>query len=73
SYLSNGLSADAYFKVIEPNKKFEWGFDNSRGGKTRYTATSNGSSWKEEGEYSADGKNWSKFFEMSLTKVRQTE
>ena len=36
--------------------------------KTRYTATVAGGKWNEIGEWSADGKSWTKFLEMNLTK-----
>ena len=36
--------------------------------KTRYTATFSGGKWTEVGEWSADGKSWTKFLEMNLTK-----
>lgn len=69
SFLSNGMSTDAYFEIVEENKIFKWGFDVPRGGKIQYTITNDGTNWKEEGEYSADGENWNKIFEMILVKV----
>ncbi len=69
SYLSDGRSTDAWLKVLEPNK-FQWGFDSPRG-KIRYNINIDAAkkTWNEVGEYSPDGNNWSKFFEMSLAKV----
>lgn len=73
SFLSNGLSTNASFEVIEPNKKFKWWFDDNRGGTIRYTITINENNWKEEGEYSRDNENWNKFFEMNLVKTENQE
>jgi len=36
--------------------------------KTRYTAKFAGGTWNEVGEWSADGKSWTKFLEMNLKK-----
>lgn len=69
SHLSNGLSTDANFEVIEPNKIFKWWFEDGRGGTIRYTINNDGKNWNEEGEYSRDGNNWNKFFEMNLVRV----
>jgi len=48
-----------------------WGFDTPQGGKIRYTIrqTEKGD-WNEVGEFSRDGTNWMKFFEMTLQKVK---
>ena len=69
SYLSSGLATNATWEVIKPNEKFKWWFEDGRGGTIRYNITTDGSHWKEEGEYSRDGKQWNKFFEMNLVKV----
>ncbi len=69
SHLSSGLSTTANWEVIKPNEKFKWWFDDGRGGTIRYNITTDGKHWKEEGEYSKDGKTWNKFFEMNLDKV----
>jgi hypothetical protein len=47
-----------------------WGFDLPGGtAKIRYTITRTPKNeWNEIGEYSPDGSNWMKFFEMNLTK-----
>jgi hypothetical protein len=46
-----------------------WGFDTPSGGKIRYTITPGAKGeWHETGEFSADGKAYVKFFEMTLRK-----
>lgn len=69
SYVKEGYSTDAYFRVLEENK-FEWGFDIPTGGKTRYTILLDPKqkSWNEVGEYSRDGNTWMKFIELNLIK-----
>ncbi len=69
SHLSSGLSTQASFEVIEPNRKFEWLFEDGRGGTVKYVITIDAANWKEEGEYSRPGMPASKFFEMNLKKV----
>lgn len=68
SYLGDGRSTDAWFKVIDANH-FLWGFD-AGPGKMKYAITTDpvAKTWKEVGEYSADGNSWQKVFEMNLTK-----
>lgn len=70
SYTKEGRSADSYFNIISDNK-YEWGFDIPTGGKTRYTIVLDPAkkSWNEVGEFSRDGTNWLKFFEMNLLKI----
>ena len=47
-----------------------WGFDTPQG-KIRYTITrGDQGQWLEIGEFSRDGKEWRKFFEMTLQKVQ---
>jgi hypothetical protein len=69
SYLANGRSTDAWFNVTGENQ-YQWGFDSPQG-KIKYSITIDPvkKTWNEFGEFSADGTNWSKFFEMNLTKV----
>ncbi|HYG18367.1 MAG TPA: hypothetical protein VD816_05530 [Ohtaekwangia sp.] len=69
TYLNDGRNTDAWFNVVGENN-FQWGFDIPNGGKTRYSITLDPAqkSWVEIGEYTADGNNWLKFFEMRLTK-----
>lgn len=70
SYLKDGRSTEAWFNVTAENK-YQWGFDIPGRGKTRYSIIIDPAqkTWNETGEYSADGNNWSKFFEMNLKKV----
>ncbi len=70
SYLKDGRSTDAWLNSTGENS-FQWGFDIPGRGKTRYSIQIDPTkqTWNEIGEYSADGSTWSKFFEMSLTKV----
>ena len=58
----------AWFEAGE-NGAASWGFDTPQGAKIRYTIdrTEKGE-WHEIGEFSRDGKQWMKFFEMTLTK-----
>jgi hypothetical protein len=67
TYLADGKSQDAWFSVLSATR-YQWGFDTPRG-KIRYTIIlDTTSSWNETGEFSADGKTWTTFFEMNLTK-----
>jgi hypothetical protein len=68
SYLKDGRSTDAWITVTGENK-FQWGFDIPGRGKMRYSIVLDQKTWKETGEFSADGASWSKFFEMNLKKV----
>lgn len=70
SYVKEGLSTNAYFKILSDNQ-FEWGFDIPAGGKSRYIITLDPAkkTWQETGEYSRDGSTWMKFIEMNLTKL----
>lgn len=70
SFLQDGRSTEAYFKVIEDNK-FEWGFNiPGNAGRVRYTIVLDpeAKTWHEEGEFSADGTTWMKFIDMQLHK-----
>ena len=56
------------FEVPEPNRVV-WGFDTPQGGTIRYTIRlTEAGEWHEVGEFSRDGKTFSKFFEMTLKK-----
>ena len=70
SYLKEGSSTDAYFKVVGENQ-FEWGFDIPTGGKVKYSITLDPTkkTWYELGEYSPDGSKWMKSIEMHLIKL----
>jgi hypothetical protein len=69
SFVKEGFSTDAYFKVVGDNV-FEWGFDIPNGGRTRYTITLDPArkTWHETGEYSRDGNQWYGFIELNLVK-----
>jgi hypothetical protein len=69
TYLKDGRGGDAWFNVLAENK-YQWGFDIPNRGKTRYSITLDPvkKTWNEIGEFSSDGTNWSKFFEMNLVK-----
>ncbi len=69
SFLSNGLSTEATFEVIESNKSFHWWFKDARGGTIKYKITIMDNNWNEVGEYSFDGVNWRKILEMNIKKV----
>ena len=68
SFLSNGLSTDADFEVIEANRSYKWWFKDNRGGTIKYSINIKGETWNEIGEYSRDEESWTKFFEMNLKK-----
>lgn len=69
SFLTNGLSMEANFEIVEPNKSFNWWFKDQRGGTVRYKVKFENNTWNEEGEYSRDGQTWFKTLEMNLTKI----
>jgi hypothetical protein len=51
--------------------RLEWGFRLTQAGEVRYTITvTEPGHWTEIGEISSDGKQWRKFFEMTLERVR---
>jgi hypothetical protein len=71
AYRAEGQSVDAILTLTD--KGFVWGFkDPQRGTQVRYTMklTDKGE-WHEVGEYSPDGKAWTQFFEMTLTRVKE--
>ncbi len=68
AYQANGQAIEAEAKV--GNNTLEWGF--KRGdGTIRFTIklTEKGE-WYEAGDFSPDGKNWFKFMEMTLQRVK---
>lgn len=69
SWLRSGLTTEAWFNITGDNK-YQWGFDTPNG-KIKYSITIDPvkKTWNEIGEFSQDGTNWMKFFEMNLTKV----
>ena len=49
----------------------KWGFDTPQGGKIRFTIRlTDAGEWHEVGEFSRDGNQWTKFFEMTLRKAK---
>lgn len=68
SYIQDGRSTDASFNIITDNT-YQWGFDIPNG-KIRYNIVIDPAkkTWHETGEYSQDGVQWFKFFEMNLIK-----
>ena len=71
AYRAEGQSVDAILTLID--KGFVWGFqDAQRRVQVRYTMTlTDKGEWNEVGEYSPDGKAWTKFIEMTLTRVKE--
>jgi hypothetical protein len=67
TYLASGRSGEYEFKLLADG--YEWGFQTSAG-TVRYTIKTANDVWFETGEFSKDGKNWIKFFEMKLDKVK---
>ena len=69
AHVAQQESVDTAIEVTAPNTAV-WGFDTPQG-KVRYTIrlTEKGE-WNEVGEFSRDGTNWMKFFEMTLTKSK---
>jgi len=67
AHVAQQESVDTTLDSPTPNT-LVWGFDTPQG-KVRYTIrlTEKGE-WNEVGEFSRDGANWLKFFEMTLTK-----
>jgi hypothetical protein len=71
AYRSEGQSVDADMTLTE--KGFIWGFkEPQRGLEVKYTLTvTPKGEWHEIGEFSQDGKTWTKFIEMTLTRVKE--
>ena len=67
TYLATGRSGEQDFKVVADG--FEWGFQSPMG-TIRYTIKTANDVWFETGEFSKDGKTWTKFFEMKLDRVK---
>jgi len=69
SYIMQGHSLETEAKVGD--KRVEWSMPGPGGGTIRYTITLNDKGqWFEIGERSADGKVWTRFFEMTLQRVK---
>lgn len=73
AYRAEGMSVDAPLTLADGGKGFVWGFkEPTRGTEIRYTMTlTDKGEWREVGEYSPDGKAWTKFIEMTLTRVKE--
>ena len=71
AYRSEGQSVDADLTLAE--KGFVWGFkEPTRNLEVKYTMTLTAKGeWHEIGEFSQDGKTWTKFIEMTLTRVKE--
>lgn len=71
AYRMEGQSVDADLTVTD--KGFIWGFkEPQRGFEVKYTMTlTPKGEWHEIGEYSLDGKTWTKIIEMTLTRVKE--
>jgi hypothetical protein len=71
AYRAEGQSVDAILTLTD--KGFAWGFQEpKRGTQVRYVMTlTDKGEWHEVGEYSPDGKAWTKFIEMTLTRVKE--
>ena len=69
AYKADGQAIDA--EATFSKDALVWGFKDQRGA-TRFTIklTEKGE-WNEVGEFSPDGKNWFKFFEMTLQRIKQ--
>lgn len=69
AYTDRGNYTEAEAKVADG--KLQWGFHMPPFGQVRYTITvTEQGEWSEIGELSSDGKQWRKFFEMTLVRVR---
>ena len=70
AYRMEGTSVEANLTLTE--KGFNWGFKPQGSVEVRYVMTiTDKGEWRETGEYSPDGKTWTKFFEMTLAKVKE--
>jgi hypothetical protein len=74
-YLFRAFRADGNYvdaNVTMGEKGLIWGFRNpQQGGEIRYTIKlTDAGQWFEIGEFSMDGKQWRKFFEMTLQRVK---
>ena len=67
TYLASGRSGEYELKLLVDG--YEWGFQ-TPAGTVRYTIKTTNDVWVEIGEFSRDGKTWTKFFEMKLDKVK---
>lgn len=68
AYLASGMSGECDLKIV--GDVYEWGFQTPVGATIKYTITVTPDKWTESGEFSKDGKEWMKFFEMKLDRVK---
>lgn len=70
TYVADKPGVDTMLEVTAPNTAV-WGFTTPQGHKIRYTINLNKKGeWREVGEFSRDGATWTKFFDMTLQKVK---
>jgi hypothetical protein len=70
AFTGSGNYAESEAKLGD--KSLEWGLRTPQGGEIRYTIKLNPKGqWFEIGEFSRDGKEWQKFFEMTLDRVEE--
>ncbi len=67
TYLATGAIGAYDFRLVENG--YEWGFQ-TPAGTIRYSISTKNEVWFEIGEFSRDGKNWIKFFEMKLERAK---
>jgi len=67
TYLASGMTGEQDYRLLADG--YEWGFQ-TQAGTIRYTIKTTNDVWFEIGEFSKDGKNWIKIFEMKLEKVK---
>jgi len=67
SHLASGRSSDFDADLVDG--RFVWGMEIPNRGSVRYTIEVANDAWREVGEFSADGQNWSQTFQMDLKKV----
>lgn len=67
AYLASGMSGEYDLKIV--GDVYEWGFQTPAGATIKYTIAVTPDKWIENGEFSKDGKEWMKFFEMKLDRV----
>ncbi len=68
TYLAGGPTGIYDLKVV--SEGYEWGFQTPNGGTIKYLIKADASVWLETGEFSLDGKTWTKIFEMKLDRVK---
>ena len=68
TYLASGPTGTYDLKVVPEG--YEWGFQLPSGGTIRYLIKADNDVWLETGEFSRDGKAWTKFFEMKLDRAK---